>query len=287
MSIAALQKRFTSQVVPADPAARAPCSGTSHAAPSKGEEASLPWLLIERANQKSQAPAVRARRGGIWRTFSWLDVLTEVALAARGLAELGVGKDALFVAAGDRNSRLIWSVLAAQSLGATVVPVSAEFSPDDLAELLEGRRIAAAFAENRQQLKSLVTLDPQLIPRIVFDDAHRSANAESTRLLPYDALREPVAGKAKLALGRLAVSAGRLLPQTVAFEFLPTGKRASGWHSISHGALIEGAHVLSQNMALQASAEIVVELSFSSASNAALAFAAWLDVGFTLVTVEG
>src|SRR3954451_5711727 len=80
----------------------------------------LPARLLEAAARWPDAPAVRAKSRGLWRTWSWREAAGEVAGLAAALAAAGV-------VSGDRVAvlgsglRLTWATLALQWLGA--VPV--------------------------------------------------------------------------------------------------------------------------------------------------------------------
>src|SRR3954467_1224844 len=75
----------------------------------------LPARLLEAAARWPDAPAVRAKARGLWRTWSWREAAGELGRLAAALAAVGV-------AAGDRVAvlgsglRLTWATLALQWL---------------------------------------------------------------------------------------------------------------------------------------------------------------------------
>ncbi len=118
-------------------------SGDDHRTPpgdlssSAGE--TLPQLLVRNAARFAARDAMREKSFGIWRSWSWAELLDEVAALARGLAELGIGRGDRVALIGDNRPRLYWSLSALQAIGAVPVPLYPDLSPPELA--------AAKYAE--------------------------------------------------------------------------------------------------------------------------------------------
>ena len=82
-----------------------------------------PKLLLWNAKDRADRPAMREKYLGIWQTWSWSDVATEVQAIAAGLKTLGLNRDDRISIIGDNRPRLYWSIIAAQSIGAIPVPI--------------------------------------------------------------------------------------------------------------------------------------------------------------------
>src|SRR3954471_21604382 len=131
----------------------------------------LPARLLEAAARWPDAPAVRAKSRGLWRTWSWREAAGEIGRLAAALA-------AARVASGDRVAvlgsglRLTWATLALQWLGA--VP-GLPRSPAPEAELpasLLSHRIRHAFVAGRPEASELAGVRHRLPAelRVLCDD---------------------------------------------------------------------------------------------------------------------
>ena len=96
-----------------------------------------PYATLQaQAHRAPQAEALRSRRRGEWRAWSWQRLAAQAELAARGWAALGVLPGDRIVALGPLGAELIVTLFAADALGATVV-------------LAEGAAQAQAIGETR------------------------------------------------------------------------------------------------------------------------------------------
>ena len=78
----------------------------------------FPRLLLEHAQRRPQAPALREKEYGIWQTLTWAQLAELVKSLAAGLAAAGLRRGQHLVVVGENRPRLYASMLAAQSLGA-------------------------------------------------------------------------------------------------------------------------------------------------------------------------
>ena len=83
----------------------------------------FPGLLVAHAAQRPDAPAMREKAYGIWQTLSWSDLAAMVADLAGALHEAGLRRGEHVVVIGSNRPRLYATMLAAQSLGVTPVPL--------------------------------------------------------------------------------------------------------------------------------------------------------------------
>ncbi|MFP6690743.1 MAG: AMP-binding protein [Alphaproteobacteria bacterium] len=90
--------------------------------PSQSGE-TLPQLLARNAGLFGRRDAMREKSFGIWRSWTWAEMLQEVGALARGFSELGVKRGDRVVLIGDNRPRLYWSMSALQVLGAVPVPL--------------------------------------------------------------------------------------------------------------------------------------------------------------------
>ena len=131
----------------------------------------LPARLLEAAARWPDAPAVRAKSRGLWRTWSWREAAGEVGRLAAALAAAGV-------APGDRVAvlgsglRLTWATLALQWLGAVPVLPRSPAPEDELAAILVGHRIRHAIVAGRPEASELAAVRHRLPAelRVLCDD---------------------------------------------------------------------------------------------------------------------
>ena len=116
----------------------------------------FPKLLARNAARRGARPAMRFKNYGIWQTWSWAEVASEVRALARGLAGLGVARGDRVAIIGDNRPRLYWTVAAAQSLGAVPVPVYQDSVADEVAYVLEHAGARFAVVEDQEQVDKLL-----------------------------------------------------------------------------------------------------------------------------------
>ncbi|MFG1262068.1 ATP-binding cassette domain-containing protein [Xanthobacter aminoxidans] len=87
----------------------------------------LPGALIAAARHHAARPAFRHKVGGIWRTWTFADYLARTAAMARLLDGAGLAGEGLLVIVAENRLELYAAALAAQGLGAAVMPVGPEF----------------------------------------------------------------------------------------------------------------------------------------------------------------
>ncbi|MDO9482772.1 MAG: AMP-binding protein, partial [Hydrogenophaga sp.] len=83
----------------------------------------FPRLLLEHAQRRPDAPAMREKEYGIWQTTSWSAMAKLVEAIACGLHQAGLQRGEHMVVIGANRPRLYATMLAAQSIGAIPVPL--------------------------------------------------------------------------------------------------------------------------------------------------------------------
>src|SRR3954447_3184048 len=172
------------------------------------EASTLPARLLEAAARWPDAPAVRAKSRGLWRTWSWREAAGEVGRLAAALAVAGV-------ASGDRVAvlgsglRLTWATLALQWLGAVPVLPRSAAPEDELAAILVGHRIRHAIVAGRREVSELAAVRHRLPAdlRVVCDDVRGAWGEPEAWLRSLDDLAEAGPGAAPPVPGAPAVAA--------------------------------------------------------------------------------
>ncbi|MFG1298405.1 ATP-binding cassette domain-containing protein [Xanthobacter sp. V3C-3] len=202
----------------------------------------LPGALLAAARRHATRPALRHKSGGIWRTWTFAEYLARVAAMARLLDGAGFTGDGLLATVGENRPELYAAALAAQGLGAAVMPLGPEFlrrfgAPEAapalvLCETEEAARVWRAAAGAGAPLLRLDELGPA--PDAAPEEAvswfaWRAATAEAGRVAlvlhtdgadgPPDPV--PLTHRSLLAGGRAAVAGLALSAADRLMAFLP------------------------------------------------------------------
>ena len=140
---------------------------------SVGTTATLPRLLERNARERGDAPAMREKAMGIWRTQTWAAYSAMVQDFALGLASAGFARGHVLAVIGDNRPRLYAAQLAAQCLGGIAVPLYQDAAADELAYVLEHSEAGIVVAEDQEQVDKILSLQARL-PRlalVVFEDS--------------------------------------------------------------------------------------------------------------------
>jgi long-chain acyl-CoA synthetase len=144
------------------------------------EANTFPKLLLHQASRHAGRPAMREKRYGIWKTWTWATLAHEVQSLALGLNEAGVKPGERVAIIGNNRARLYWSILAAQCLGAVPVPIHPDAVADEMAFLLAHARTCVAIVEDQEQVDMLLSIQDRLpLLRLVAYEDPRGLRAYS------------------------------------------------------------------------------------------------------------
>jgi len=132
----------------------------------------FPRFLRHHARVSGDLPATREKDLGIWQTWTWSQVATEVRAMACGLAELGFKRGDNLAIIGDNRPRLYWAMAAAQALGGVPVPLYQDAVATEMAFALLDAEIKFAIVEDQEQVDKLLEIKGQCpaLGHILFDD---------------------------------------------------------------------------------------------------------------------
>lgn len=131
---------------------------------SKAEQAdadhpdTIPKLLLHHARVRPDRPAMREKKYGIWRCWTWREVAGEIRSLALGLSTLGLARGDRLAVIGDNRPALYWSMVAAQALGAVPVPLYQDASTSELACVLQQAEVCIVVAEDQEQIDKVLEL---------------------------------------------------------------------------------------------------------------------------------
>src|SRR5499425_3798564 len=122
----------------------------------------FPRLLLQHAQARLNAPATREKDLGIWQTWTWSQVASEVRALACGLAAQGFRRGMHLAIIGDNRPRLYWSMIAAQALGGVPVPMYQDAPAAEFAFVLNDAEIVYAVAEDQEQVDKMLESKPSV-----------------------------------------------------------------------------------------------------------------------------
>lgn len=154
------------------------------------DSGTLVSLLAQNARTHGSTIAVRERDRGIWREFTWKDVLSEVLAFAAALDAMGFKPGDGLLVIGDNRPRLYFGMLSAAALRGNPAPVYPDVPPDDLEYYAGNSRARFALAEDQEQVDKLLELRSRAkLPEvIVYDDPRGLANYTESGLVAWEDL---------------------------------------------------------------------------------------------------
>lgn len=164
-----------------------------------GAPATLVAALAANAAQPGSRPGFRERDFGIWREWSWPQVLDEVLSIAAGLETLGLGPGRALTVVGDNRAAIYFTMLAANALRAFPSPVYPDVPVDEFKTFVRFGEPDIALAEDQEQVDKLLDLRGRIgrPSTIIYDDPRGLAGYAEPGLI---ALSEVAArGRARLA----------------------------------------------------------------------------------------
>ncbi len=152
----------------------------------------FPKLLRFQAKTRGDRPASREKTYGIWQSWTWGQVASNVHDLACGLQVMGLKRGDKIAIVGDNRPRLYWTMVAAQSLGAIPVPVYQDAVAEEMRFVLDHAEIRFAVAEDQEQVDKLLEIKPRcpLLEHIVYEDPRGLRHYDHGILTSYDQVQE-------------------------------------------------------------------------------------------------
>lgn len=245
----------------------------------------FPRLLLDHAQRRPDAPALREKAYGVWQTLTWAQLATLVRELALGLAAAGLRRGEHVVVVGENRPRLYASMLAAQALGAVPVPLYQDAVAAEFVFPLNNAEIAFAIVEDQEQVDKLLELRescPQL-KCIWFDDPRGLRHYDEPGLASLDDL---------VSLGRAhAVERGGFFdaevaagaPADVAALFFTSGTTGNPKGVIhTHATLIDRARAGQRFDQLTDREEVLAYLPPAWIGQNIFSFSQWLVCGYVV-----
>ena len=121
----------------------------------------FPQHLLQHAQARGAAPAMREKEYGIWQTTSWQQLASLVQHMACGLHSAGLQRGEHVVVVGANRPRLYATMLAAQSLGAIPVPLYQDAAAAEVVFPINNAEVRFCVVEDQEQVDKMLEVRAQ------------------------------------------------------------------------------------------------------------------------------
>jgi long-chain acyl-CoA synthetase len=248
-------------------------------------QTTFPRLLLEHAQKRPDAPAMREKEYGIWQTTTWAQMAKLVEAIACGLHQAGLQRGEHMVVIGANRPRLYATMLAAQSIGAIPVPLYQDAVGAECVFPINNAEVRFAVVEDQEQVDKMLEIRercPQ-ISHIYFDDPRGLRNYDQPGLGSLEELM--AAGQAFAQLHpqafREQVELGQ--PDDVAAMFFTSGTTGNPKGVVhTHNTLIDRGAVGARFDKLTPQDEVLAYLPPAWIGQNIFSYAQWLVAGYVV-----
>ena len=135
---------------------------------------------------------MRRKDLGIWRTWTWDELCTDVRAFAIGLRKLGLERGDAVAIIGDNRPRLYATFAAVQSIGGIAVPIYQDSVADEMAYVLDHAEVKYAVVQNQEQVDKLISIADR-VPRlrtVIYEEERGLAGYDHTHLHSFERVQE-------------------------------------------------------------------------------------------------
>ncbi|MCA9972704.1 MAG: long-chain fatty acid--CoA ligase [Anaerolineales bacterium] len=132
----------------------------------------FPQLLLERAAEIGDRPALREKDYGIWQSITWREFLAHVRAFAHGLASLGLTPADTVAIIGDNRPEWIYAELAAQAAGAKSIGIYQDAVVSEMVYIITHARVKFIVVEDQEQVDKIQEMWDELegVEKVIYYD---------------------------------------------------------------------------------------------------------------------
>ena len=249
----------------------------------------FPRLMLDHAQRRPRAAALREKVYGIWQTTSWSELALLVRRLTCGLHAAGVKRGDHLVVVGENRPRLYAAMLAAQSLGAVPVPLYQDAAATEYAFPINNAEVAWAFVEDQEQVDKLLELragpcaNGPSLARIWYDDPRGLRNYSEPGLESIDALIAAGQAHDESHPGFFESQVALCQPHDVAAMFFTSGTTGNPKGVVhTHFTLIDRARAGQAFDKLTEQEEVLAYMPLAWIGQNIFSYAQWLVCGYVV-----
>ncbi len=157
---------------------------------AENELINLPAKLLEHSQTRPNDVAMRHKRFGIWKEFTWEEYLNKVISVSLGFYELGVREGDKVAIHSENRPEWVFADLAAQTLGSVSVGIYPTSPASEVEYLLSHSEASVLVVEDEEQLdKALAAWDRlEKLQKIIVIDPRGVKDLNDPRIITFEDL---------------------------------------------------------------------------------------------------
>ena len=248
-------------------------------------QTTFPQLLLDHAQRRPGAPAMREKEYGIWQTTTWADMARLVEALACGLHQAGLKRGEHMVVIGANRPRLYATVLAAQSLGAIPIPLYQDAVGGECVFPINNAEVRFCVVEDQEQVDKMLEIREQCpqLSHIYYDDPRGLRNYDQPGLGGVEELIAAGQAHAKAHPQLFAEQVAACKPDDVAAMFFTSGTTGNPKGVVhTHHTLINRADVGARFDKLTPADEVLAYMPPAWIGQNIFSYAQWLVAGYVV-----
>jgi long-chain acyl-CoA synthetase len=245
----------------------------------------FPQLLLQHAQARPDAAAMREKEYGIWQMLSWGQLASMVQDLAGGLHQAGFRRGEHMIVVGANRPRLYATMLAVQSLGGIPIPLYQDAVSGEYVFPINNADVRFAFAEDQEQVDKLLEIREQCpqLSHIYFDDPRGLRNYAETGLSSLDDLLKIGQDFTQKQPEFFEAEIKQAQPQDVAAMFFTSGTTGNPKGVVhTHGSLLNRADAGATFDKLRSDEEVLAYLPPAWIGQNIFSYAQWLACGYVV-----
>ncbi|MBT9464378.1 AMP-binding protein [Hydrogenophaga sp.] len=248
-------------------------------------QTTFPQLLLDHAQRRPAAPAMREKEYGIWQTTSWSNMARLVEALACGLHQAGLQRGEHMVVIGANRPRLYATMLAAQSLGAIPIPLYQDAVGGECVFPINNAEVRFCVVEDQEQVDKMLEIREQCpqLSHIYYDDPRGLRNYDQPGLGGMEALIAAGQAHAKAHPQLFGEQVAACRPDDVAAMFFTSGTTGNPKGVVhTHHTLINRADVGARFDKLTPADEVLAYMPPAWIGQNIFSYAQWLVAGYVV-----
>ncbi|MBA4213946.1 MAG: long-chain fatty acid--CoA ligase [Polaromonas sp.] len=248
-------------------------------------QTTFPQLLLDHAQRRPDAPAMREKEYGIWQTTTWANMARLVEALACGLHQAGLKRGEHMVVIGANRPRLYATMLAAQSLGAIPIPLYQDAVGGECVFPINNADVRFCVVEDQEQVDKMLEIREQCpqLSNIYYDDPRGLRNYDQPGLGGVEELIAAGQAHAKVHPQLFRDHVAACHPDDVAAMFFTSGTTGNPKGVVhTHHTLINRADVGARFDKLSPADEVLAYMPPAWIGQNIFSYAQWLVAGYVV-----